>query len=127
MHTMDITPRIERDVAVFDVAGEIDLSNVDRAKEMICAGIDRGYREVILNLGRVRYMDSSGLSLMISLKKMLGSEGSVSLVDCPSVIHRMLAVTRLDAVIPVYENETDALQAARDRRRAGQAGACAAC
>ena len=110
MQPLSITPRVERNVAIFDLSGEIDISNVDRVKETIHPWIQNGYRNVILNLSQVRYMDSSGLSLMISLKKKLDSQGSVSLVGCPPIIRRMMTLTRLNTLIPTYDSEEDALR-----------------
>lgn len=111
MHSLNITPRTRQNAVIFDVSGEIDMSNIDWMKETIQTWIDGGHRDLILNLSQVRYMDSSGLSLLVSLKRKLDSQGSISLVGCPQIVQRMMAVTRLNTLFMAYEDEEDALQA----------------
>lgn len=114
MHRIDIHPRAEGDAVVFDLAGEIDLSNVEWVREAVHAWIGEGYRHLILNLSGVRYMDSSGLALMIAAKRQLGAQGTVSLVGCAPAVRRMLSVTRLDTIFPAYDSEEAALRTGTD-------------
>ena len=115
MHHLNITSRVEQNAVLFDLSGELDLSNVERARESIHSRLEEGHRDLILNFSGLRYMDSSGLSLLVQVKRRLESQGSVTLVGCPPIIRRMLEVTRLDTVFPAYENDADALRAVAGR------------
>ena len=107
---LDIRPRLAQKAVIFDVSGEIDLTNAQKVKEAVYAWIGDGHKDVILNMKDVRYMDSSGLSVLIAVKSHLNPlGGTVSLVGCPQIIRRMLSVTRLNTVLPAYETEEDAL------------------
>ena len=49
--------------------GEIDMEVADKARQTILPLIEAGH-DVNLNLGKVTYMDSSGISVLIESKKL---------------------------------------------------------
>ena len=54
-------------IKVVHLTGEIDMDVADKARQSILPLIDAG-NEVHLNLSKVEYMDSSGISVLIESK-----------------------------------------------------------
>jgi len=67
---------------------------------------------VVLDLGEVNFMDSSGLGAMISIFKRLAGRGGKVVVARPqSAVKLMLQITRADQIIRVYDTVEDAMRA----------------
>jgi anti-anti-sigma factor len=72
--------------------------------------IQAGARRVVLNLSAVRMMDSSGVGLLMELNRKLDQQGGVlRLAGIQPRIRSLLALTRLDRVIEVHDDEAEAV------------------
>jgi anti-sigma B factor antagonist len=81
-------------------------------KEIIQGAMDRGRRNVVVNMRSVGVVDSCGLSVLISLKKQVEQAGGrLALVGLNGMIQRLFGVTRLDKAFPTYETQESALTA----------------
>lgn len=113
------TPSIIRGVrkvdgaSIVEVEGEVDLSTAPQLKDALSEAVDGG-GNVILDLSRVGYMDSSGFGMLLGATKRLRPlGGSVHLFGANPSIARMLLITRLNTIIALHETEDAALQAIR--------------
>jgi anti-anti-sigma factor len=102
--------RVKGTSVVLELAGEIDACNVEQVKGWIDGWIESGHTDLILNLERVAYLDMSGIRLFLkTMKRLAALEGRLSLVGCPHIVRRILTLTGLHRVLPVFEREEDAL------------------
>jgi anti-anti-sigma factor len=62
----------------------------------------RDRRLVVFALGNIRSMDSSGLSSLVSVFKLLPAGGVVRLAEVSSALEKLLKQTRLNNVLPVF-------------------------
>jgi len=79
----------------------------DRFRQVIA----EGKKSLILNLGRVTYMDSSGIGELVSgftAAKKCG--GSLKLLHLAKKVHDILKITKLYTAFEVFDDEVDALQ-----------------
>jgi anti-anti-sigma regulatory factor len=68
-------------------------------------------RHILLNISSTDYIDSFGLSLLISFRKKLGKKGKhFGLCSPQSYVRRILNLTKLYDFLAVFENEGKALQ-----------------
>jgi len=70
-----------------------------------------GHAHLILDLGRVEFVDSSGLAAFLSLMKRLPPPGQLALCGCSAPIRDILALTRLDRIFNVADDSAQALAA----------------
>ena len=61
-------------VTVFELAGELDSSNVERFQAEAQQAIDTGTRYVLLDLSRLTYISSGGLRALFKLAKALSAK-----------------------------------------------------
>ena len=74
--------------------GEIDMDVADKARNTILPLIEAGH-EVIINLSKVLYMDSSGISVLIESKKLSEKKNTkFELVDISKPVEKVLAMAR---------------------------------
>lgn len=108
---VDIVEKLIEGVFVLDVRGRITLGPETRAiRERVKAALDAGHSRIVMDLGAVDYIDSSGLSTLIAAYTSARSAGGeLKLLRLTKQVHSLLQITRLSTVFDVY----DTLDAAR--------------
>jgi anti-sigma B factor antagonist len=86
------------------LAGELDMANAPMVAETLDALADTA-RPVIVDLSELDFIDSSGIHAIVCPRP----QQTVVLVCPPGNIQRVLSVTRLDRVLPVYATVDQAL------------------
>jgi anti-anti-sigma factor len=103
---------------VIEAYGEIDIANAGEVQKMIDATVAGGADHLIVDLSGVRFMDSSGLNVLIGTARQFGP-GSFGVVVSRPSIRKIFALTGLDKVVPIFASLTDAVEA-RDVNTDGQ-------
>ena len=96
---------------VVTAAGEIDVQTAVGLGQAVQEALSTS-SSVIIDLSRVTFVDSTGLGALIDARKRAAAEGgSVSLVEPPDIVRRILAGTHLQQVFPVFDSLHEALEA----------------
>ena len=107
---MNIIERTINDVTVLDLEGNLALNENARFRRPGAGAIDAGVRKLIVNLARVKYMDSSGLGELISCYTALRRvNGHAKLLHLSDRLQYLLAITKLDSVIETFDSEPAAV------------------
>ena len=99
------------DVTVMDVSGRITLgegSSVirDAVRDLIASG----HKKILLNLGEVTYIDSSGIGeLVAGYTSMANAGGTLKLLSLTKRVKDLLQITKLYTVFDVHEDEAHAV------------------
>jgi len=99
------------DVTVLDISGRITLGEGNVALREIARELtDKGEKRVVLNLGEVTYIDSSGLGELVkALTTIRNKGGELKLVNLPKRVSDLLHMTRLSAVFDIRKDEASAI------------------
>jgi anti-sigma B factor antagonist len=111
MAELDVTERQAGDVSVLDLSGSIRIGEGAVAlRDAVRKLTNEGKKNVLLNLGGVNYMDSSGVGELIANYTTLSRDGGqLKLLNLTDKIQNLLVITKLLTVFDVYENEAEAL------------------
>lgn len=109
MADLTIATRRVEGLPILDLDGEVDSYNAPKLRETMVALIEEGNFDVMLNLTRVDYIDSTGLGALVAgLKRATDRGGSVRII-CPNpAILKVFQITSLVKVFTIYENEDQA-------------------
>jgi anti-anti-sigma factor len=101
---VQIAAERREDRLVVRLAGEIDLSNVERLQQRLDALVE-GCRHVVVDLSGIEYIDSQGLRLLNRLANTLAEcETKLEVVAPPdSVARDVLDMTRMSEDIAVRD------------------------
>jgi len=107
---MDITKRAKGEVIVLDISGEIDLYNAPEIKDIINKLIEEQKFNVIINLEKVSYIDSSGIGALISSLSILKKyQGGLKISNVYASVRKVFELTKLTSFFEIFDNEDDAL------------------
>ncbi len=104
------TEKPDKECAVVKAQGEIDLDSSHILKSEIRGLLDAGYTLIVLDLGNVRFIDSSGLgALVVSLKAAAEHGSSIRLACAQPSVEKVLKLTGLDRVFIMGASVDEAL------------------
>jgi anti-sigma B factor antagonist len=108
---MKIETRIVGDVHILDVSGKITLGEGTMAvRNTVRDILKTGSKKIVLNLGDVNYVDSSGIGELVSTYTTVTNQGGkLKLLNLHKKIHELLQITKLLTVFQVYDDEKAAL------------------
>jgi len=91
-------------------SGDLDLETVDEFKYRVLPLIVAGAPSLVIDLGGVGFMDSTGLGgLIAALKRAREAEIGLDLVVNTERVSQLLALTGVDILLPIYESQQLAL------------------
>lgn len=96
---------------VFLLQGElIDRNQADAMMKEIETAIAAGESSVVLNLADLKYLNSSGLNILINiLTKSRKAGGDVAICNINKKINELLVITKLNSVFNVCDSEEKAI------------------
>lgn len=79
------------------IAGEIDVATAPRVRDELTAVLDAGARRVILDLGAVDFVDSSGLGVLVGALRRLQeeSDGRMVISEAQDGVRKVFEITGL--------------------------------
>ena len=99
-------------IEVVDVEGEIDIYTAPRLRDLLLDLASKTSYQLIVNLEKVGFLDSTGLGVLIGgLKRVRAHDGSLDLVCTQERILRIFRITGLTKVFGIYETVDQAIAA----------------
>ena len=107
-----LSPRQVGDVTVIDVAGRITLGEgSSNLREGIREMVAKGNKKILLNLGEVTYIDSSGIGELVSgFTSVANGGGQLKLINLTKRVKDLLQITKLYTVFEVFDDEAAAVR-----------------
>ena len=111
MAELEVTERQAGDVTILDMNGSVRMGEGAIALRNSIRGlIDSGKKKILLNLGGVKNIDSSGIGELIANYTTISRDGGqLKLLNLTDKIQNLLVITKLLTVLDSYDNESDAL------------------
>ena len=100
------------DVSVVDVAGRITLGEGSSAlRDSLREMVGKGQTKILLNLGEVSYIDSSGIGELVSgFTSVTNAGGQLRLLNLTKRVKDLLQITKLYTVFDVHDSEVSAVR-----------------
>ena len=104
-------------IEVIDVAGTIDIYTAARLRELLIDLVSTDNYQLIVNLERVEFLDSTGLGVLVGgLKRVRAHDGSLELVCTQERILKIFRITGLTKVFGIHETVDQAITATKEHR-----------
>lgn len=110
--SVKLTTRQVGDVTVIDAVGRITLGEGSSTfRDMIRDMAAAGNKKLLLNLGEVSYIDSSGIGELVSgFTTVTNHGGNLKLLNLTKRVKDLLQITKLYTVFEVHDDEAAAVR-----------------
>ena len=110
--SVKLTNRQVGDVTVIDAAGRITLGEGSSTfRDALRDLVSKGQKKLLLNLGEVSYIDSSGIGELVSgFTTVTNQGGRLKLVGLTKRVRDLLQISKLYTVFEVYDDEAEAVR-----------------
>jgi len=100
------------EVTVVDLSGRITLGEGSTVlRDTVRELLGRGQKKILLNLGDVTYIDSSGIGELVSGFTTVSNQGGqLKLLNLTKKVHDLLQITKLYTVFEVHNEEAAAIR-----------------
>lgn len=114
-------------VTILRVAGEVDVYSARHLRQALADAVVAGRTLLVLDMERLEFMDSTGTGVIVGgQKRAFAAGGLVVLAAVPEPVVKILRITGLTKVFPVYDTARSAVaevQAAAEALHQESAGA----
>ena len=102
-------------VAIVELQGEVDIYSSPQFGEVLLRGIEEGATRIVVDLGKVTFIDSTALGVVVSgVKGVRAHSGRLDIVCQDENIRRIFEITGLDRILHMYHSRQEALRAAKE-------------
>lgn len=116
MVDLSLATRPGRGCLVVQVGGILDLATTPDVRSSLHQALDDGAGAVVLDLTRVRFIDSTAVGMIVWLHKQLQERGGrVCVVATEPIVLKVLELTSMDRLVRIY----DSVEAAEDELPTG--------
>ncbi|MGC2324831.1 MAG: STAS domain-containing protein [Terriglobales bacterium] len=111
--SMKSSTRQVNGITIVDLSGRITLGEGSvLLRDMVRDLVTKGQRKILLNLGDVTYIDSSGIGELVSAFTTVRNQGGdLKLLNLTKKVHDLLQITKLYTVFDVKDDEAAAVAA----------------
>ncbi|MCB1164501.1 MAG: STAS domain-containing protein [Candidatus Krumholzibacteriia bacterium] len=108
---MKVKTRDAGQVVVFDVSGQVmGGPDADTFHELVKSQLAAGKKQILVNLGKVNWINSTGLGILIAgYTSVQDAGGQFKLANISDRIESILMVTKLAGIFETFETEEEAL------------------
>ena len=108
---MTIDTRNVNSITILELHGKVTIGEGSREiRKTIRELLDAGNKNILLNLGDVSYVDSSGIGELVSSYTTVTNQGGqFKLLHLTKKIRELLAITKLLTVFDSYDDEETAI------------------
>ena len=113
--SIDFSTRQSDDITIVDLRGRITLGEGSvTVRDTVHDLLSKGQKRILLNLGGVNYIDSSGIGELVSAFTAAKKQGGeLKLLNLTKKIHDLLQITKLITVFDVKDDEILAVESFR--------------
>jgi anti-sigma B factor antagonist len=102
-----------RGAAVITLPVEIDISNADQVRDELLSLLNRGPAVLLVDMAGTTFCDSAGVNALVRAHKRATANGAeLRLVVAAPGVLRVLAITGVDHLMPVYPSVAASLAGA---------------
>ena len=103
---MDATYEREGDILYAAIAGRLDAAAAPQFEKSLNAELEDVERGLILDMGRLTYINSTGLRIVLmAAKKLQGRGGAIVLHSMPDTIREIFAISGFDKLVKITNSQ----------------------
>ncbi|SMG39707.1 anti-sigma B factor antagonist [Marivirga sericea] len=108
---MDYNKEVIDNILNLEISGDlIGENNGPGLVELLNDEINKGITKCAIDISGVRYMNSSGIGVLITiLTKLRNKDGEVVLINPSEQVKKLLIITKLNNIFTIYDTKEEAI------------------
>jgi anti-sigma B factor antagonist len=108
---MRILEETSNNIGILKLTGRLDASAVKSLKENVNSLVKKDIKSIVIDLGEVDFIDSSGLGSLVSCLRLVNKEtGDIRLASLQDQIRSLIELTRLHRVFQIFDDSETAVK-----------------
>lgn len=109
---MDLELKLIRNTLIIRLKGEFDMLKAEKIRRQIDERLQEDQvRNLVFNLEKVSFVDSSGLGVIIGrYKKVKEKDGRMYIVGAQPVVEKILVLSGINKLVPLFKNEQEIMK-----------------
>lgn len=104
-----ITSQPDQRTSVVALEGELDLGRAPSLKWALVDSVDAGYKQLVVDLTHVRFMDSTALSVLVGVNRSLDVGARLAIVCVNTNVLKIFELSGMDGVFEIFPTLEQAL------------------
>lgn len=107
---MELAIRKYKDIYIIDIRGDLDLYSAHKLKEVVAKMVERKIDKLVINMGEVGYLDSSGVGVLINVFSLYRENNfQLKIAKVDGSVAKVIQLTKLMDYFPIVEDLNTAL------------------
>jgi anti-sigma B factor antagonist len=106
---------VDGGIGLVSVEGELDLSSAPNLKWALADTLGPGVKQIVVDLSRVTFIDSTALGVLVGVRRTLGPGGRIAIAGSDADVMNIFELTGLDATFDMFASAEEALAWIRGR------------
>ncbi len=111
---------IDARTSVVSVEGELDLATAPQLKWMLLDALEEGHSQLVVDLSRASFMDSTALGVLVGVDRSLDAGGALAIVCANESLLKIFELSGMDGAFAIHPTLDAAL--ARTHHDVAEAG-----
>jgi anti-sigma B factor antagonist len=103
------TQTLPKVLSVLVLEDRIDAASAIQFKEQMRDLTGTAHPRVVLDLARVKFLDSSGLGAIVAVRKLLGPDRVMELSSLTPTVEKVFRLTRMDTIFTIHPSHEAAV------------------
>jgi anti-anti-sigma factor len=112
---MEILSKVIESIPVIEIIGEVDLYNAKDLKDAIEEFLKTQQYEIVIDLSKVPFMDSSGIgTLVTSMYKLKKYHGNLKVTGVSGSVAKVFKLTGMESHLEIFTSVQDAVNSFKE-------------
>jgi len=109
---VNLSTRVVGGIVIVDIIGQLRLGEgTNVVRDLVRDLMGKNYKNILLNLADVRYIDSAGIGELVSCYTSVRNQRvQFKLMNLSKNVHNLLQITKLYTVFDIAEDQSKAIQ-----------------
>lgn len=109
---MEVTERRDGEVTVLELVGKLDSNTAKGFEERLMGLIDQGSSRLVLDFGRLDYISSAGLRvLLMAAKRLKAAHGRMALCGMSEHIREVFEISGFSSIFAIHGSQQESVAA----------------
>jgi anti-sigma B factor antagonist len=108
---MEINTRVENEIYIVDIVGNLDTNTAPDADNQLTELMDQGVKKIVINFDKLDFITSAGLRVFLAASKRIKSEeGDIRICNLNETVQEVFDISGFSTILNVFGSLEQSLE-----------------